>query len=95
MSEERQEPARIVRSREEVRKQTVADSSSVELLQEVIARAEEIRAQLRGAERARELADAAGRDLSLAITHLEDSRTRLNAAGYRLNGRFSISDAER
>lgn len=88
MSGERQEPARIVRPREEVLKQTVANSSSVELLQEVIARAEEIRSKLH-------LADAAGRDLSIAITHLEDSRTRLNAAGYRLNGRFSISDAER
>jgi hypothetical protein len=85
----------IVRPRAEVLKQAVGDSSSVELLQEVIARAEDLRAHLRDADRAQELTDAAARDLSIAITHLEDSRTRLNAAGYRLNGRFSISDAER
>ena len=105
----RQEPAAIVRTRDEVRVQSVADTSDVELVQELIARAADLRAELSPpADRPMvsakvqekyslpaHLFGGIVRDLSLAITHLEDARTRLNAARYRLAGKFSISDAQR
>lgn len=38
--------------------------------------------------------DAAGRDLSIAITHLEDALTRYNSACYHLAGTWSRRDPD-
>jgi hypothetical protein len=94
---ERQNPALIAVHREVVRAQTVHESTAVELVQEVIARAEDWRASLDASvlEQVGAKVGEVARDISLAITHLEDARTRLNAAGYRCRGTFSISDSER
>lgn len=92
----RQEPAAIVKDPELVREQAVMFASNVELVQELIGRSVELRAKCKTAPPAEaENAESAARDLSLAITHLEDARTRLNAARYKLDGKFSISDAAR
>jgi hypothetical protein len=103
----RQTPAAIVRTRVEVDRGAVHEATMVELVQEIIARAkgrrEAIAVRLRtwdevpvgDTDMEWDALNDAGRDLSLAITHLEDARTRINAAGYRTTGRFSISDAER
>jgi hypothetical protein len=100
----RQAPAVIARDRQALRDTVVSDATSVELAQELIGRATAERKDMSDAARAfrdggspeqAEPYDAAARDLSLAITHLEDARTRINAAHYRSTGKFSISDAER
>lgn len=100
----RQEPAVIARDRQALRDTVVSDATSVELAQELIGRAKDDRKEFSDAARAfkdggapeqAEPYDDAARDLSLAITHLEDARTRINAARYRVDGRFSISDAAR
>jgi len=80
-------PSAVVRSGDEVREQTVEASSSAELLTECLARWDRARATT--------LDSAVARELSIAITHVEDAITRSNKAGYRMLNRFAITDAER
>ena len=72
----------------------VIDATTVELLMTCKARLEtELAASDRDSDGGP--SDSARRDLSLAITHIEDAITRANWAHYRRKGTFEITDAER
>lgn len=83
---DRTRPVAIVREVETNR--SIADASVAELLTVCIARAQEQRQE--GSP-----PNAAGREFSIAITHMEDAITRFNKGFYMLKGTFAISDAER
>lgn len=91
-------PSALVDEPDEIEEMTVAGASMVELLVVVIERASTDRIAAiasRSDYPSPEDANAAARELSLAITYLEEAVGRINKAGYRRKGLFGITDAER